>query len=429
VFCNCQGGGTRKTFTGVVRNGGDNAGRRYYKCTQFKQIGGCTFWLWQEDYEKYKSGSHGKTRDPRAPLCRSIMPHDHYYATGGRTVERAVRMVRPPPPATTDAASSSTGPKGENDKDDGDDADRTAEAFVEAVTARWGVTRPAATDPTESDAEGAARLIPLVDIDRPLGETASEQCHPHVARTTACVALLAHMFAARGWHVAIQPVSVVHCLHVHLFVSQGPYDETSYWVRVEPAQRLDPRAPPSAPVQHDALWVQLSPPAPDATGWLAGSHVDIVAFEHDDGFLLVDRRRLWKYVDRFVVGRVSAEARASAASAGATSSSSPSPSSITEARSAIASLPAVSDPLAADHRILDMGAVGESPHERRTLIAVETLLQHDAAAASDDDKVVKDKWPFDPRYALPYLQRMGRRVAPPSPPPSTDPRVASDEPL
>ena len=379
VMCKCSEG-TRKAHSAVTGGAGPNAGRRYYRCVQRNQTGGCDFWLWHDDGPK---GSSGGGRDARAPNYREIVHHNLLYATGGRTAERLVVLTRA---ARAQAASSAP-------RDDAK-AEETAKAWVTAVGERWNVTQTAPTDPSESVAEGAARLMPLVDIDRPMGATAQSLCHPHAARTVACTALLAHMFAVRGWHVVVQPPAMAFYQHVHLYVSRGPYDAVSHWVRVEPAQRIDPRAPPDVPVQFDALWVQMRGPDPDSVGWLTGSHVDLVAFEADEGFLLADRRSLWRYVDRYVVARARA--------AGQTTQG----SRVDATTPTIADLPTVREPAQADHRILDMGAAGHSPHERRTLIAVEALRQHDATHG--DEAVVQDVWPFDDATAAPYLERMGR---------------------
>ncbi|WBR14483.1 Grf zinc finger domain-containing protein [Pandoravirus kuranda] len=378
VCCRCAAN-TRETFTGVVGRG-NNAGRRYYKCPQFKQTGGCDFWLWHDEHGKARAAP---ARDPRAPHYREYLAHDLLYASGGRTAERLVVLARQASEAATigpDAISA--------------DAATSAQAWIEAVTDRWHVTRPVATDPTETDAEGAARRMPLVDLDRPLGETARAACHPHVARQIACTALLSHMLALKGWRVVVQPPLMAFYQHVHLYVARGPYDKAAFWVRVEPAQRLDPRDPPDTPVQYDRLWVQTAGPDPDAPGWLTGSHVDLVAFEIDDGFLLVDRRRLWRYVDRHVMNAPTASPSASAANPG------------------VAAATTVADPAQADHRLLDMGAVGQSPHERRTLISLHAIYQHDDAIGPDDTerRLVQEFMPFDAVVVGPYFERMQRRM-------------------
>jgi hypothetical protein len=315
------------------------------------------------------------------------LAHDLLYASGGRTAERLVVLARqaaPRDPLSSGAPTEDDAPKAAVSKE-------TADAWIEAVTDRWNVTRPVSTDPTETDAVGAARGMPLVDLDKPMGDTARKACHPHVTRQITCTALLAHMFAARGWRVVVQPPLMAFYHHVHLYIARGRYDKVAYWVRVEPAQRMDPRDPPSTPVQHDSLWVQAAGPDPDTPGWLTGSHVDLVAFEADEGFLLVDRRHLWRYVDRHVM---------KAGSPGADTAT----ASIT-----------VTDPAQADHRLLDMGAVGQSPHERRTLLSIEALFQHDdverakhAASPAKCKAVVQETLAFDAAIAVPYLARMGR---------------------
>lgn len=377
VCCKCAAN-TRETFTGVAGRG-NNAGRRYYKCPQFKQTGGCDFWLWHDEHGKARAAP---TRDPRAPHYREHLAHDLLYASGGRTAERLAVLARQA------AAAAAVGPDAVSA-----DATASAQAWIEAVTDRWHVTRPVATDPTETDAEGTARRMPLVDLDRPLGETARAACHPHVARQIACTALLAHMLALKGWRVVVQPPLMAFYQHVHLYVARGPYDKAAFWVRVEPAQRLDPRDPPDTPVQYDRLWVQTAGPDPDTPCWLTGSHVDLVAFEIDDGFLLVDRRRLWRYVDRHVMD-APGSATASAANPG------------------VGAAKTVTDPAQADHRLLDMGAVGQSPHERRTLIGLHAIYQHEDALCADDteNRLVQEFVPFDAAVVGPYFERMGRRM-------------------
>lgn len=377
VCCKCAAN-TRETFTGVAGRG-NNAGRRYYKCPQFKQTGGCDFWLWHDEHGKARAVP---TRDPRAPHYREHLAHDLLYASGGRTAERLVVLAR----RAADAAAA--GPEAVSA-----DATASAQAWIEAVADRWHVTRPVATDPTETDVEGVARRMPLVDLDRPLGETARVACHPHVARQITCTALLAHMLAIKGWRVVVQPPLMAFYQHVHLYVARGPYDKAAFWVRVEPAQRLDPRDPPDTPVQYDRLWVQTTGPDPDAPGWLTGSHVDLVAFEIDDGFLLVDRRRLWRYVDRHVMD-------APGSSDVTTTTTNP----------GVAAVSTVIDPAQADHRLLDMGAVGQSPHERRTLISLHAIYQHEDAIGADDTerRLVQEFVPFDAAVVGPYFARMGR---------------------
>lgn len=376
VCCKCAAN-TRETFTGVAGRG-NNAGRRYYKCPQFKQTGGCDFWLWHDEHGKARAVP---TRDPRAPHYREHLAHDLLYASGGRTAERLVVLAR----RAADAAAA--GPEAVSA-----DATASAQAWIEAVADRWHVTRPVATDPTETDVEGVARRMPLVDLDRPLGETARVACHPHVARQITCTALLAHMLAIKGWRVVVQPPLMAFYQHVHLYVARGPYDKAAFWVRVEPAQRLDPRDPPDTPVQYDRLWVQTTGPDPDAPGWLTGSHVDLVAFEIDDGFLLVDRRRLWRYVDRHVMD--------APGSSDVTTTTNP----------GVAAVSTVIDPAQADHRLLDMGAVGQSPHERRTLISLHAIYQHEDAIGADDTerRLVQEFVPFDAAVVGPYFARMGR---------------------
>nr|UDO47621.1 GRF zinc finger motif-containing protein [Pandoravirus massiliensis] len=389
VCCKCAAN-TRETFTGVAGRG-NNAGRRYYKCPQFKQSGGCDFWLWHDEYGKARATP---TRDPRAPHYREHLAHDLLYASGGRTAERLVVLAR----RAADAAA--TGPDAVSA-----DAAASAQAWIEAVADRWHVTRPVATDPTETDAEGTARRMPLVDLDRPLGETARAACHPHVARQIACTALLAHMLALKGWRVVVQPPLMAFYHHVHLYVARGPYDKAAFWVRVEPAQRLDPRDPPETPVQYDRLWVQTKGPDPDAPGWLTGSHVDLVAFEIDDGFLLVDRRRLWRYVDRHVMNAPGSPAAT--------------------ANPGVAAVTTVADPAQADHRLLDMGAVGQSPHERRTLISLHAIYQHEDAISADDTekRLVQEFIPFDAAVVGPYFARMRRHM------PVTDTDGNADRPI
>lgn len=378
VYCKCAAN-TRETFTGVAGRG-NNAGRRYYKCPQFKQTGGCDFWLWHDEHGKARAVP---TRDPRAPHYREHLAHDLLYASGGRTAERLVVLAR----RAADAAAA--GPEAVSA-----DATTSAQAWIEAVADRWHVTRPVATDPTETDVEGVARRMPLVDLDRPLGETARVACHPHVARQITCTALLAHMLALKGWRVVVQPPLMAFYHHVHLYVARGPYDKAAFWVRVEPAQRLDPRDPPDTPVQYDRLWVQTTGPDPDAPGWLTGSHVDLVAFEIDDGFLLIDRRRLWRYVDRHVMDAPGPSHASATTNPGVTAAST------------------VIDPAQADHRLLDMGAVGQSPHERRTLISLQAIYQHEDAISADDTerRLVQEFVPFDATVVGPYFARMGRRM-------------------
>lgn len=189
---------------------------------------------------------------------------------------------------------------------------------------------------------------------------------------------------------------------MHLYIARGRYDKEAYWVRVEPAQRLDPRDPPDTPVQYESLWVQTAGPHPDSPGWLTGSHVDLVAFEGAEGFLLVDRRRLWRYIDRHVM-------RAPGKTVDQTPTATAGPSE-----------PAVvTDPAQADHRLLDMGAVGLCPHERRTLLGLEALFQHDDVdrqrhrdAPAKSKVVIEETLFFDRAIAGPYLARMGRPALP-----------------
>lgn len=405
IFCDCRGG-TRETKTAVTKSGA-NGGRRYYVCTQRNQSGGCSFWLWHDEHGKTRDAP---SRDPRAPHYREHLAHDLLHASGGRTAERLVVLAREAAAAgsahsaaTASATSISCGP--DQVATARDDPKATADAWIEAVTDRWHVTRPVATDPSETDAAGAARRMPLVDLDLPMGDTARAACHPHTARQIACTALLAHMFALRGWRVVVQPPHMAFYQHVHLYIARGRYDKEAYWVRVEPAQRLDPRDPPDAPVQYESLWVQIAGPHPDSPGWLTGSHVDLVAFESAEGFLLVDRRRLWRYIDRHVMR---APSRAD--------------DHTTATPTAVPSEPAVvTDPAQADHRLLDMGAVGLCPHERRTLLALETLFQHDDVdrqrhrdAPAKSKVVIEETLFFDRAIAGPYLARMGR-PAPPVP--------------
>lgn len=388
IFCKCAGG-TREPKTAVTR-GGNNAGRRYYMCQQRNQSGGCDFYLWHDEHGKARAAPG---RDPRAPHYREHLAHDLLYASGGRTAERLVVLAR----EAAVAGAAASGSSSSSTPGDAQRASATATAWVEAVTDRWHVTRPVGTDPTETNAIGATRRMPLVDLDLPMGDTARAACHPHVARQIACTALLAHMFALRGWRVVVQPPLMAFYQHVHLYVARGRYDKEAYWVRVEPAQRLDPRDPPDTPVQYESLWVQTAGPDPDAPGWLTGSHVDLVAFEADEGFLLVDRRRLWRYVDRHVM-------------------SAPGATATPQNPGAAAAVP-VTDPAQADHRLLDMGAVGQSPHERRTLLSLQALFQHDdvdrerhRAAPAKAKVVVEETMLFDPAVAGPYFARMGRVV-------------------
>ncbi|AVK74814.1 Zinc-finger domain containing protein [Pandoravirus quercus] len=410
IFCKCNGG-TREPKTAVTRSGA-NAGRRYYACPQRNQTGGCDFWLWHDEHGKARATP---ARDPRAPHYREHLAHDLLYASGGRTAERLVVLAH-------EASAGDAAPHVPSLLTMGADkqatAAATANAWIDAVTDRWHVTRPVATDPSETDAAGAARRMPLVDLDLPMGDTARAACHPHTARQIACTALLAHMFALRGWRVVVQPPQMAFYHHVHLYIARGHYDKEAYWVRVEPAQRLDPRDPPDTPVQYESLWVQTAGPHPDSPGWLTGSHVDLVAFEGAEGFLLVDRRRLWRYVDRHVM-HTPAKATTSTGST----------------TTPVAGPTIVTDPAQADHRLLDMGAVGQCPHERRTLLALEALFQHDDVARerhrdtpAKAKVVVEETLFFDPAVAGPYLTRMGRPALPtPSPsnpplapPPSTD---------
>lgn len=401
IFCNCRGG-TRETKTAVTK-GGANAGRRYYVCPQRNQSGGCPFWLWHDEHGKARDAP---TRDPRAPHYREHLAHDLLHASGGRTAERLVVLAREaaaagstPRAATASATSVPCGLEGATACND---QKAIANAWIEAVADRWHVTRPVATDPSETDAAGAARRMPLVDLDLPMGDTARAACHPHTARQIACTALLAHMFALRGWRVVVQPPQMAFYQHVHLYIARGRYDKEAYWVRVEPAQRLDPRDPPDTPVQYESLWVQTAGPHPDSPGWLTGSHVDLVAFEGAEGFLLVDRRRLWRYIDRHVM-------RAPGKTVDQTPTATAGPSE-----------PAVvTDPAQADHRLLDMGAVGLCPHERRTLLGLEALFQHDDVdrqrhrdAPAKSKVVIEETLFFDRAIAGPYLARMGRPALP-----------------
>lgn len=403
IFCNCKGG-TRETKTAVTK-GGANAGRRYYICPQRNQSGGCPFWLWHDEHGKTRDAP---ARDPRAPHYREHLAHDLLHASGGRTAERLVVLAREAAAAgsthrvaTASATSVPCGP--DQVATTRDDLEATADAWIEAVRDRWHVTRPVATDPSETDAAGAARRMPLVDLDLPMGDTARAACHPHTARQIACTALLAHMFALRGWRVVVQPPQMAFYQHVHLYIARGRYDKEAYWVRVEPAQRLDPRDPPDTPVQYESLWVQTAGPHPDSPGWLTGSHVDLVAFEGAEGFLLVDRRRLWRYIDRHVM-------RAPG-------------KTVDQTEMAMAAGPAepalVTDPVQADHRLLDMGAVGLCPHERRTLLGLEALFQHDDVdrqrhrdAPAKGKVVIEETLFFDRAIAGPYLARMGRPALP-----------------
>ncbi|AJF98014.1 GRF zinc finger motif-containing protein [Pandoravirus inopinatum] len=413
IFCKCNGG-TREPKTAVTRSGA-NAGRRYYACPQRNQSGGCDFWLWHDEHGKARAAP---ARDPRAPHYREHLAHDLLHASGGRTVERLVVLAREASAAgTADSAAPSLLTMA---ADKQATVAATANAWIEAVTDRWHVTRPVATDPSETDAAGAARRMPLVDLDLPMGDAARAACHPHTAREIACTALLAHMFALRGWRVVVQPPQMAFYQHVHLYIARGHYDKEAYWVRVEPARRLDPRDPPDTPVQYESLWVQTAGPHPDGPGWLTGSHVDLVAFEGAEGFLLVDRRRLWRYIDRHVMHTPAKAATTSSAPTAATPAAGPT---------------TVTDPAQADHRLLDMGAVGQCPHERRTLLALEALFQHDDVARerhrdapAKAKVVVEETLFFDPAVAGPYLARMGRPALPTptlsdpplAPPPSTD---------
>ncbi|AGO82501.1 Zinc-finger domain containing protein [Pandoravirus dulcis] len=406
ICCNCRGG-TRETKTAVTK-GGANAGRRYYVCLQRNQSGGCSFWLWHDEHGKARDAP---TRDPRAPHYREHLAHDLLHASGGRTAERLVVLAREAAAAaaagsahraeTSPVTSALCGLEGVATACN--DHKATADAWIEAVTDRWHVTRPVATDPSETDAAGAARRMPLVDLDLPMGDTARAACHPHTARQIACTALLAHMFALRGWRVVVQPPQMAFYQHVHLYIARGHYDKEAYWVRVEPAQRLDPRDPPDTPVQYESLWVQTAGPHPDSPGWLTGSHVDLVAFEGAEGFLLMDRRRLWRYIDRHVMrtpGKADDQTTA-------TATAGPSEPAV------------VTDPAQADHRLLDMGALGLCPHERRTLLGLEALFQHDDVdrqrhrdAPAKSKVVIEETLFFDRAIAGPYLARMGRPALP-----------------
>jgi len=292
-------------------------------------------------------------------------------STDGTSTDGTSTETSTPTETSTDGAST-----------DGSAPPEISAAYMVHVTNRWrGLTQAVSTDPrSEADSIGAQRRIPLVDMDTPLGEAAKRACHPVIAATSALTALLAHMLAIDGWRVVVQPAAVVHCMNVHLAVSRGTYDETTYWVRVEPSRPADPRRDwdASAPLLRDAIWVQLTGPSPDRPGWLTGTHVDLVAFESPDGFLMIDRRRLWAYVDRFVIAP----------------------------RSHDPPQPDVTLPSQADHAPLDMGALGLSANERRVLLSPHALLQHDQV--HPERRVVMDFLPFRHDIAHPYLSRIGR---------------------
>lgn len=432
VRCQCvdESGEKRKVISGICGNGGKNHGARYYKCVNNKPPTGCGFWHWHSDGPP--------ARNAQAPEYREEMGHDRFYALGGRVSERVVVLCRRSAPSasasTADTAvTATTAPMAPAA------AEQECGAWVDAVFDRWNITEPVATDPVESDADGAMRLMPLIDLDEPMGRTAKETRHPHVGRTVVCTALFAHMAALRGWRVVVQPPATAFYQHMHLSIAQGTYDSTLYWVRIEPAQRLNLALPNNAPVQFDAIWVPLTSHASDSVGWLTGSHVDIVVYEVADHFILMDRRNLWRYIDRHVVSvaytrALSANASRSLPSVSSLSSSSsvPSPSLASEPmvcggssepprQATSAQLrevmregrwigPTVSDPMQADHRVLDMGAIGHSPHERRTFISVHNIRQHDDAAREAgriDDMVIREMWKMDPAVASPYLERMG----------------------
>jgi len=398
VKCHCK----RDTMTWIVRNGREHHGKRGYKCTQYKQPGGCDYWKWHDEY------TGPPERSGQAPHYRENLLHDHLYGMGGRVTERIVRLTRDIAHSSTPSSSSSSSSDSVNEVAAASVV-ALSRACVEAVHDRWNVTTPVGTDVTETDAEGAQRLMPLIDLDGPMGRTAEDARHPHVKRTVLCASLFAHMAVLRGWTVTIQPPYMAFYQHVHMSLCKGPYDQFVHWVRVEPAQRVDLRTPNDMPVQYDLFWVPLTHSDPERPTWTTGSHVDIVVYERDDRLVLMDRRRLWRYIDRYVVSMV--HLRVPAPTEG--TADAPAPAVLKDGKWVG---PTVSDPMQADHRVLDMGAIGMSPHERRTLLSFHTLEQHDAQAQAQghaDDIVICEQWLLDPVVAGPYRDRMAMHRSPP----------------
>ena len=406
VVCRC--GVPASTF--VVGKEGPNKGRRFYSCGRGSHASAsdrCRFFKWHEEEEQ-------RRYDARAPASTEIAVHRQIYREGRRVLHWDRNAGHPERPEEPESAS------------DGGDAGDSGDGHCNCAWARFAsgsastVTRRAA--PVEERDAAPARA--------PAHPRGLPALHPALARREAAVRAFVRQARLRGWTATLAP-PIEQVLHyVDVRICRGVCDEEDWRVRVEVA--ADDAAARDAGASPPAFWLQLcgARRGDSDAGWMVGhdacrigGRADIVAFHLADGsaFVLTRRKGLWRFaLDRGLLGAQPSRASLptgaeSHAGSGRDERAGANKGGDCGTRGRVreggdgaenggasesaeyASLEAVCEREAYMRR-LNMGRLGGSPHEYRTLVSLDDLKCFAALVSrrtGSPSEIVLDVWAED----------------------------------
>ena len=142
----------------------------------------------------------------------------------------------------------------------------------------------------------AAAAVYTGQLQRPHALDWSREC---MRRGNGAEVRFKELAQARGWDVA--PASRYEDLrrHVDQILTRETGNEDKQKLRVDVKARKKVSRGDAA-CQDELIWLELAGVNKGNRGWLYGSDADAVAFETTDGFMVVDRLELIKFVDKHV---------------------------------------------------------------------------------------------------------------------------------
>jgi hypothetical protein len=249
----------------------------------------CRFFKWHEEEQQ-------RRHDARAPANTEIAVHHQIYREGQRVLHWDRNAGHSGRPEEPESASDEGG------AGDGGDGHCNC-AWARFASGSTSTATRCATPVEERDA--ALARAPA----HPRGLPA---LHPALVRREAAVRAFVRQARLRGWTATLTP-PVEQVLHyVDVRICRGACDEEDWRVRVEVA--ADDAAAREAGASPPAFWLQLcgARRSDSDAGWMVGhdarrigGRADIVAFHLADGsaFVLTRRKGLWRFaLDRGLLG-------------------------------------------------------------------------------------------------------------------------------
>lgn len=119
----------------------------------------------------------------------------------------------------------------------------------------------------------------------------------------SCIEEVVLLAKRNGWETSMASCYEQVYYYKDLHITQGFYQDVDWWLYIQPATSIELYAP----IQYDYVWVQVHgvhnkkiPTGKDDKGWVMDGQADLIVFEQKDGYMFIDRKILWMYIDTLV---------------------------------------------------------------------------------------------------------------------------------